>query len=466
MSRTRKATVAAGFGYVQFALALITGIALVPLMLDRLGARTWGLWLATGELLGYAGVVDLGVLGVLPWILAEADGRQDRRSLRKLLSSGVAAGAIIGFAYALIALTLWQALPSVLRFTAVDRAAVGPALAIVVAVNALTYPLRVFPAALIGLQDMTFYGVLRIVQGVLNALVTLVLLLNGYGLYALAWASVVPTLVNVIASAIRLKILAPDLMAGWTRPTTDDLSPLFVSGFGVWLASFGWLLMSSSNALVITFLGHPEWVPILSCTMKVSVMFTQLVWLMPDSGLVGLAQLFGEVKATSRVREVVGLLQQVHLLLSGAAACAVVAFNPTFVARWVGAPLYAGLTVNLLVACGIVLYSLVHGLASAASVLGKRVEVGIVTLVNGAVQVVAAIGLGLLAGAARDCAGRTRRCMRHVDPGLRLATQTRDRSEHEGSGGRCASGPGRRGWHRSPLQRSSSRSSVSGSVSG
>ena len=189
MSRTRKATVAAGFGYVQFALALITGIALVPLMLDRLGARTWGLWLATGELLGYAGVVDLGVLGVLPWILAEADGRQDRRSLRKLLSSGVAAGAIIGFAYALIALTLWQALPSVLRFTAVDRAAVGPALAIVVAVNALTYPLRVFPAALIGLQDMTFYGVLRIVQGVLNALVTLVLLLNGYGLYALAWAS-------------------------------------------------------------------------------------------------------------------------------------------------------------------------------------------------------------------------------------------------------------------------------------
>ena len=183
-------------------------------------------------------------------------------------------------------------------------------------------------------------------------------------------------------------------MTGWTRPTTGDLSPLFVSGFGVWLASFGWLLVSSSNALVITSLGHPEWVPIFSCTVKVSVMFTQLVWLMPDSGLVGLAQLFGEVKATSRVREVVGLLQQVHLLLAGAAACAVIAFNPTFVARWVGAPLYAGLPVNLLFACGIVLFSLVHGLASAASVLGKRVEVGIVTLANGAVEVALAIGLG------------------------------------------------------------------------
>ena len=394
MSRGRKAVIAASFGYVQFGLALIIGIVLVPLMLDRLGSRTWGLWLATGELLAYAGMVDLGVLGVLPWLLAEADGKRDRESMRRLISNGVAVGAIIGLAYALMAFALWQALPSVLRLTTDDRSALGPPLALIVAATALTYPLRIFPATLIGLQDMTFYGAIRIVQSVLNVVVTVVLLLNGYGLYALAWASIVPTLVGVVASAIRLKTLAPDLMTNWTRPAPKELAPLIVNGFGVWLGGFGWLLLSSSNALVITFLGHPEWVPIFSCTAKVSMAATQLVWLTPDSGLVGLAQLHGEAKGTPRERHLVGLLQQVHLLLAGAAACALLAFNPTFVARWVGDALFGGLALNALLAFGVVLYSLVHGLTSAASIVGSRVQVGILTIVNGAVQLAAAIVLG------------------------------------------------------------------------
>jgi O-antigen/teichoic acid export membrane protein len=394
MSRARKAAIAASFGYVQFGLALTIGIVLVPLMLDRLGARTWGLWLATGELLAYAGMVDLGVLGVLPWLLAEADGRRDRTAMRRLISNGVAVGAIIGLAYALIAFALWQALPAVLRFTAVDRTAVGPPLALLAAATALTYPLRIFPATLVGLQDMTFYGAIRIVQAVINVVVTVVLLLNGYGLYALAWASIVPTLVGVIASAVRLRTLAPDLMTGWTRPAPKELTPLIVNGFGVWLGGFGWLLLSSSNALVITFLGRPEWVPIFSCTAKVSVAATQLVWLTPDSGLVGLAQLHGESTAKPRVRELVGLLQQVHLLLAGAAACALLAFNPTFVSRWVGDELFGGMTLNALLAFGVVLYSLVHGLTSAASVVGSRVQVGILTVANGVLQLAVAIVLG------------------------------------------------------------------------
>src|SRR5207302_2908229 len=110
----------------QFGFALIIGIGLVPLILNRLGVRTWGLWLATGELLSYAGMVDLGVLGVLPWLMAEADGRRDRSAMRRLLSNSVAVGALIGVGYALLALVLWRVLPSALHFTPLDRAAVGP----------------------------------------------------------------------------------------------------------------------------------------------------------------------------------------------------------------------------------------------------------------------------------------------------------------------------------------------------
>jgi O-antigen/teichoic acid export membrane protein len=427
MSRTRRATIAAAFGYVQFGMSFVVGIVLVPLLLDRLGVRTWGLWLATGELLAYAGMVDLGVLGVLPWLLGEADGSRDRIRMRRLVSNGVAVGAVIGCAYALVGLVLWQLLPAALRLTPADRAAVGPPLAIVVGATALTYPLRIYPAALIGLQDTTFFGAIRIVQASVNLVLTIVLLLAGYGLYALAWASVVPTVIGLVASAVRLRVLAPDLTTGWTRPTFDQMKPLIVNGFGVWLAGFGWLLLSSSNALVITFLGHPEWVPIFSCTAKVTSIATQLVWLMPDAGLVGLAQLYGEVKASARVRHVVAVLQQVHLLLAGAAACAVLAFNPTFVTRWVGAPLFGGITLNALLACGIVVYSLAHGLITAASTLGNRVQVGVVTLVNGAVQIAVAILLGRWLGLTGIAlAGLIATCLTSLPAALFLLNRTID----------------------------------------
>jgi O-antigen/teichoic acid export membrane protein len=300
---------------------------------------------------------------------------------------------------------------------------------ILVAFTAVSYPLRAFPATLLGLQDTTWYGVIRIAESVIEVVVTVVLLLNGYGLYALAWGSIVPTAVLLLAALIRVAVLAPDLMKGWKAPALTELAPLLTNGFGVWLAGFGWQLLSSSNALVITFLGHPEWVPIFNCTAKVSSVATQLVWLTPDSGLVGMAQLHGQPESKPRVRHVVAVFQQVHLLLAGAAACAVLGFNATFVTRWVGSPMFGGPALNVLLASGIVVYSLVHALTNAASVLGSRVQVGLLTLVNGVVQIAAAIVLGRWLGLTGVAlAGLIAACLTAIPAALALLNRTIDLS--------------------------------------
>ena len=195
--------------------------------------------------------------------------------------------------------------------------------------------------------------------------------------------------------------IAPDLVTHWVRPTVAGLGHLLRNGVGVWFASFGWQLLSASNGIVIAYLGHPEWVPIYNCTSKVSVVSMQLGWVLPDSGLLGLAQLNGERPRSARLKHMVGALVQLHLLLSGLAACAVLAFNPTFVTWWVGDVFFGGVTLNALLAAGIVLYSLIHGLVTAASVVGNRLQVGIITLVNGVMQ----IGFAVLFGQRWGLAG-------------------------------------------------------------
>lgn len=394
MSRMRRAAVAASFSYLQYALAIVSGILLVPLTLHYLGARTYGLWLASGELLGYAAMVDLGVVGVMPWMLAEADGRCDRTGMRALIVNGLIVGLGVGVGYALVATALWVVLPSALRLGPTDREALARPLALLVATMVVVYPLRVFSAVVSGLQDVVFNGVITVAQGLVAIAITVVLLLNGYGLYALAAAAAASSLLTVLAALARTWVIAPDLLRHWPRPSPAIMRSLLTNGLGVWFGAFGWQLLAASNGLVITTIGRPELVAVWACTSKLTSMATQLTWVMPDAGLIGLAQVHGEGRGPERLRPLVLMLLRLHVLLAGGAACVLLALNPAFVTRWVGADLFGGLLLNALLVIGIVAYSLIHGLLTSASVLGHRVRVGVVSLANGVLQVGCALLFG------------------------------------------------------------------------
>jgi O-antigen/teichoic acid export membrane protein len=398
MSRVRKAAIAAAFTYIQYALAIASGLVLVPLTLHALGARTYGLWLATGELVGYAALVDLGVLGVLPWMLAEADGREDRDAMRALLVNGLVAGLVVGVGYALAAGALWLVLPMAVDLSAADRHALARPLAIIVAATVVSYPLRVFTALVAGVQDVIFNGALNVAQAAATVGLTALLLLRGFGLDALAIASGAGMVLGGIAALARAAYLAPDLFASWKRPSRAGIVQLLTNGLGGWFGAFGWRLLAASNNIVIASLGRAEWVAVYACTAKLSVLATQMTWVLPDSALIGLAQLKGE--GSARIRPVVLTMLQVHLLLGGFAACGLLAFNPAFVASWVGPGLFGGLALNAALAAGVVVASFVHGVFAAAAVVGDRLRVGAATLVNGILQISAALALGHAVGLA------------------------------------------------------------------
>ena len=112
MSRVRIAALTASFNYLQYGLAIASGLLLVPLTIGAVGARSYGLWLATGELLGYAGMVDLGVLGVLA-----VDGGRSGRPPRSRPASRPRGqrrrgwSFVVGFGYAMVAGLLWTMVP-------------------------------------------------------------------------------------------------------------------------------------------------------------------------------------------------------------------------------------------------------------------------------------------------------------------------------------------------------------------
>src|SRR5439155_9032349 len=183
MSRARKAMIGAAFVYVQYGLAIVSGIILVPMTLKFIGARNWGLWLASVEVLNYGGMLDLGMLAVLPWLFAEAQGRGDRTAMRRLLSHGLWLGVFVSLVVFGFLAIAWRVLPSRLFLTPADVAVVGPPLALMVVMTTIYSPLGVFRSVLNSMQDVTFVVTVAILKGILIVVLTVVLLLDGYGLY-------------------------------------------------------------------------------------------------------------------------------------------------------------------------------------------------------------------------------------------------------------------------------------------
>ena len=404
MSRTRRAGITAVFGYLQFALALVSGFVLVPFVLSRVPTELYGVWLAFGEVLAYSSMVDLGVVGVLPWLVAESDGRGDRASIRRLLAGGLAFSSAAALLFVTLTLVAFRFAPALTHLTAAQQAAAAGPILLMVGGMAVSMPLRTYYAGVMGLQDVTFAGALAIAQVALGVVLTVVLLAAGQGLYALAAAAAAPPLVGGLASAVRLRRVAPDLLRGWSLPGWPELRSMTAQGFGSWTAGLGWRMVAASDSIVILSVLGPAAAVVYAMTFKLGTVAMQMSWQLPDSGLVGLAQLKGEGRP-ERVREVVVALLRLTLITSGAVACGIAAFNPAFVTLWVGPSRFGGAALNALLAGVVLAHSFGHVLFSTTATLGTRVQAGWAALAQGAVNLAAAILLGRAFGLAGVAAG-------------------------------------------------------------
>ena len=329
MSRIRKAAVNAVFGYSQFAIAIASGIVLVPLTLHRVGCDV--LRFVAGERRNSRARGDGGARRARR--VAVAYRRSRRQSRIAPACAGWSATAspwrtFVGALYLALASAGWVFLPGLLRLTAAERASIFGPLAILVVANAVSYPLRVFSAVLSGLQDVYFNGVLTLITTVAGVSITAVLIVKGYLLYALAVGAALPSTSALFAGLYRVACDRAGSAAGWPRPTLAEIRPLVQERRRRLAGTMGWALLSATNGIVITFLGHPEWVAVYAVMSKLSTMSTQVSWILPDSGLVGLAQLYGEHREASR-----SATCRAHDVASASAAGrrrsrGVLAFNP------------------------------------------------------------------------------------------------------------------------------------------
>src|SRR5512145_2880528 len=114
LSRTSRFVGGLSFGYLHSAVLTIIGLWLTPYLLRKLGEKDYGLWILGAQMLAYLGLMDLGLVALLPRDVAHVTGRvnEDRQEeLRTLIGETASIIAWQTPAVALVGFVVWWLIP-------------------------------------------------------------------------------------------------------------------------------------------------------------------------------------------------------------------------------------------------------------------------------------------------------------------------------------------------------------------
>lgn len=384
MSRTSRFLRGLSLGYVNMGLALVVGLWLTPFLLSHIGRNDYGVWLIVAQLLMYLSLIDLGVVALLPRETAYAVGRAG--------STGETGGVaeVVGRTGRVV---LWQtpvlALVCALLWiwTPIELAEHRGLFLLILVIYVARFPLRIFQEVLLGLQDLAFIGKLQLTFFIVSTLVTVVTVLAGWGLYAIVAGFAVVQFCPPLSCWARLASRFPDaLPRRLPSIPVRDVVRLVSQGGWISAAQIAQLLVFSTDILVIGWILGPAAVVPYSCTGKLISVLSNQPHLIAEMARPALSELKAGNSLPALYRASSALTRTV-LLLSGAIACGVLVVNEGFTVWWVGADLYGGFELTLLLVISMVLRHWNTTTVFAIFCFGYERRICLTTLADGLVNV-------------------------------------------------------------------------------
>jgi len=329
------------------ALAMVAGVAMVPLYLRFIPLDLYGAWLASGNMLAWLSTVDPGLTVVLQQRVASAYGKQDFQTIEELLGGGLFIAGIVLIAAILFGLVcahylpVWLDLPST-----VDVEVIVQAFSLAVIGTSLMIFSFAISAINQGLQGSLGIGLITNIVVALSFVLMIILLFKEFGLLAIAIGLLFQGASNTLCQGVYLlwRMACEKIRFSFSFSSIKALAKILSYTF---LGRMSGIFANNVDLFIVArFLG-PETVAVLSLTRKAPDLSKNFV----DQPIAAFMPAVSHVSGSGemdKVREVLIRLVRIMLWVLCMVVGGLIALNDDFVRLWVGRHLFAGESINLI----------------------------------------------------------------------------------------------------------------------
>jgi O-antigen/teichoic acid export membrane protein len=340
-TRTGAAVTTFGANSLNVVVVSLQALLLIPLYLGAISPRLYGAWLASGEILTWMQAMDLGIPNLMIQRIAAAHGAGDRRTAGEWFASGLLVLGIIGATVAVLGGALSLALPSLFNLDPTDAEVLRGCFIVGTLATALMIVTNGFVGLSRAIQDTAFMSGMVIVSSLTGMIVSVILVLNGWGLWAVALGLVARATVSVVAAAVygvrawRREFRSP------FRADRAVITELLAASPATALGGASYAIMSQSEIVLVAVLLRPEIALVYALTRKAADVGRGLVDMIGFAAYGGLAHLIGSGERREAFATYTRILR-LHLSLALAVAAAYLAVNHSLVVLWLGTDVYGG----------------------------------------------------------------------------------------------------------------------------
>jgi O-antigen/teichoic acid export membrane protein len=314
--------------------SVLVGFFLMPFVIHRLGDRMYGYWSLVGAVLGYYGVLDLGITPAVSFHMAKAMGEGDNESPNRTLSAAFAGLAAVGSAVLLIAIVAAAICPFFIT-NASDARVFREVLLITGLGCAFGFPGRAFLAGMYAhLRNDLIAAVNAVVLVLRTALVVWVILI-GWGIVGLAVVSFLTDSLMYVACYFILLRIQRGLRISFSLVDRKGLRELFNYGRYSMMMRMGDQLRFAVDGLVVAGFVGVAAVAHYAIASRLSGYY--LTAILSAVGLLSpwFSQMLGSGNHDG-IRRLVSLSTRIAAALSTIVACSFIFYGRAFIEQWMG----------------------------------------------------------------------------------------------------------------------------------
>lgn len=237
--------------WATMVVAIGWGIVLVPFFLRSLGAERYGVWLLVNSIVGYYGMLDLGVHGAVVRHTARAMGRERPDDVNRVVNTAFWVQTALAAAALVVAVVVAVVVPRIPGFAAAEHPDAGILFLLAGSATALAFAGSTFRGVLVAAERFDLSNGIRIAMTAIQNVAYMVALSRDAGLVALASILLAVTVLEKPVTAFVAFRTVPTLRFAprlFDRAQTREIFGYGVHGF---LVNLGSRLRLFSDAVVI-----------------------------------------------------------------------------------------------------------------------------------------------------------------------------------------------------------------------